>query len=455
MPIARTKTDDLLFAEAIADMEDDWVTLMRETGLMDDARAILARIEQKYDVIADTICPAAADIFAFARFPLANARVVIIGQDPYPNRAHACGLAFSVPNGIPVPASLRNIFGALVSQQLMPRESARNGDLSTWCQQGVILLNTALTTIAGKSGAHVDEWAPFTRKLAAEIGRAHPGLVYLLFGKTARALASQVPSTCAYLEWSHPSPLCRCNQDALNPENFVNCPHFRVANNMIQARGDTPINWDPSARDQRERNNRKRAPTRELTTISGSLEKIMLDPDDDLVCPDERTLYAFVDGAARANGKKNASAGYAVAVFNSIEEYLIVGTVEPSATAPPTNNRAELMALRDLFALVSTENFIRDVRDMPLHIVYDSAYAAGCVREWYEEWCAKVPQEIKANLDIISVAHDFRARVEAARTITWEKVKSHTREPARDADDYAWYKWRGNKLVDALASAKN
>ena len=225
---------------------------------------------------------------------------------------------------------------------------------------------------------------------------------------------------------------------------------------MLEAAGKAPINWDPSAsssgapmaapstREQRSTGEPK---------VMGTVTEIMLDSDDVLVCPNEDTLYAFVDGSCCNNGKLHASAGYAAIIVNTATMYQITGVVDGPGS--PTNNRAELMALRDLFALMSSEEFITSVGNMPITIVYDSAYAVGCIREWYEQWCKIPPPEVKANLDIISVAYDLFKRVSCARTITWEKIKSHTPEPPEDSSPIMeWYKWQGNKKVDELAYNK-
>lgn len=469
-----TINTDTLFARANTHLDPEWSEFLERTGLLNEAHAVLIQIEKEFCAaaapgmtaasLASVICPTAENIFAFARFSFSNTKVIIIGQDPYPNRANAHGLAFSVPHGIAIPPSERNIFSALISANLMPESSRhKTGNLEVWAQQGVILLNTALTTIEGKPGAHVEQWNAFTHHLAAEIGRAHPGLIYLLFGKAAQQIERSIPRMCVGINWGHPSPQSPCNNDPTNPKNFIFCPAFRVANNMLIAAGKSPIDWNPSATEQSiiaasiaaalpRAASAGTAATG--STVSGHLEEIVLDVDDPLVSPDDNMLFAFVDGAARKNGMPGASAGYATLIINSITAYQIVGTVGSTGTErimPPTNNRAELMALRDLFAFMSTnETFIQDARKMPITIVYDSEYAAGCVREWYAKWCKNPPGEIKANLDIISVAYDFKQRVESAQKIIWRHTKSHLAEPA-DRESLEWYIWVGNARVDELA----
>lgn len=192
-----------------------------------------------------------------------------------------------------------------------------------------------------------------------------------------------------------------------------------------------------------------------LHEVAGRIEHIDLDVDDHLSAPDEETLYAFVDGAARGNGRANAVASYACVIIKGLEMTQIVGSVASAPGKPPTNNRAELMALHDLFIYASSEEFIQENGRMPIVIGYDSAYAAGCLREWYDKWRTQPsPDLVKANLDIIPVAYDFMKRVENARQIRWMKISSHEKEP-EDSESIEWYLWMGNKKVDELAQAES
>jgi len=499
--------DGVLFERAIAGMHDDWIGFFQRTELWEEARAILGRIAKGFRLsccggdsfararIEDIICPRAEDIFAFARYELAP-RVVILGQDPYPNRAHAHGLAFSVPRSVsPLPPSLRNIIAALDAQGLIcangsdageikligarggtphatppiTQRSARCGNLEAWCAQGVILLNSALTTIEGKPGAHVAEWASFTQKIVRALSTEFPGTIFFLFGASAHKLKSSIARASSSLEWCHPSPLCASNRDTANPNHFIHCNLFVLANNILAREGRGAIDWSapfrvaaaaapgPVTMLEAWRTALEKEQAAVPAIIRGTLIQRVLAIDDDLVCPDDRAVYAFTDGAARRNGRAGATASYAAIVIDCAIVYQITGMVPeaPSAnklTIAPTNNRAELMALRDLFALMATEEFARDVHhDTRVVVVYDSAYAAGCVREWCDRWRAKPPRIMKANMDIIADANAFYKRVVMSRGVDWEKVKSHRAEPVRDDDEMAWFMWYGNKTVDELA----
>lgn len=129
--------------------------------------------------------PPPADVFAaFHLTPFESVRVVIVGQDPYPTPAHAMGLAFSVPRDVrPLPASLRNIHEAMRRDGLVPPD---HGDLTEWARQGVLLLNTALTVPAGKPGAHMAAWRPFTDSVIRGLNARSEPVVFVLWGAKAQ-----------------------------------------------------------------------------------------------------------------------------------------------------------------------------------------------------------------------------------------------------------------------------
>ena len=482
-PQSDPTSESILFDVAYTNIDPEWRDFLESNGFLNEIKTILARIEKRYCGnagsaassssalnIQSIICPEAKNILAFARFPFSRAKVLIMGQDPYPKRSQAHGLAFSVPHGVNIPGSLRNIYAALLSQKLIP-EQPRTGNLSMWCEQGIILLNTALTTIESNTGAHLEDWQSFTHRLATKIGQANPGLIYMLFGSFAQKIKPAIPKTCAILEWGHPAPTNRSNGVTSDPKHFINCPAFRVANNMLIAVGKSPINWDPHVTQQQIETtmfsqtsalpmNAAAGSSQVPGQLRGHLEEISLGIDDQLACRSEDCLYAFVDGAASSNGQLNAIAGYAAIILNCTTMYQVVGNVPPAKEVhtargyeggAPTNNRAELMAMHDLFSVVSSESFISDNGGLKLIIVYDSAYAAGCLREWYETWRVKEkPEAIKKNMDIIPVAYELMKRVEGARKIEWIKISSHEKEPD-DPESMEWYHWLGNKKVDELA----
>lgn len=185
------------------------------------------------------LCPKREDIFrAFQLTDLPDVRVVIIGQDPYPDPDNACGLAFAAPATQPVPASLRNIFLETCSPPVpshMINWRQVSPDLTHWAQQGVLLLNAALTTEASNSGAHVKRWKPWTEAVLRVLASQERRIIFMLWGANARAFKPQVDNgRNSIIEASHPSPLAR---------GFRGGRYFDLANGAFSVMKQPPIDW--------------------------------------------------------------------------------------------------------------------------------------------------------------------------------------------------------------------
>jgi uracil-DNA glycosylase len=171
--------------------------------------------------------------------PLANVHAVILGQDPYHGAGQAEGLAFSVPPGVKVPPSLRNIFKEL---QRSPEQPApAHGCLVDWARRGVLLLNAVLTVEDGQPGSHAKKgWEALTDALLAEVAARSSPCVYLLWGAYAQAKAQLIVDTAAakrcealVLQANHPSPLSASRP----PVPFLGCGHFMLAREWLAERG--------------------------------------------------------------------------------------------------------------------------------------------------------------------------------------------------------------------------
>ena len=183
------------------------------------------------------IYPKGSNIFnAFNKTPLEKIKVVILGQDPYhgPNQAH--GLSFSVQKGIPFPPSLQNIFKELQRDTGTPYPS--HGDLSSWAQQGVFLLNASLTVRAAEPMSHSQiGWAIFTDAVIRTISKDCPKVIFMLWGKFAQEKQTLIDSSKhLILKAPHPSPLSA-------HQGFVGCGHFSACNHFLAKNGIDPINW--------------------------------------------------------------------------------------------------------------------------------------------------------------------------------------------------------------------
>jgi uracil-DNA glycosylase len=171
--------------------------------------------------------------------PLADVHVVILGQDPYHGAGQAQGLAFSVPRGVRLPPSLRNIFKELRAGTDGPEPPC--GCLIDWAQQGVLLLNAVLTVEDGQPGSHAKKgWEVLTDALLAEVAARASPCVYLPWGAYAQAKAALIEEAAAthgcealVLQANHPSPLSARRP----PVPFLGCGHFTQARDWLARRG--------------------------------------------------------------------------------------------------------------------------------------------------------------------------------------------------------------------------
>lgn len=173
---------------------------------------------------------------AFNCTPFDQIKVVILGQDPYPTPGNAMGLSFSVNDGVPVPASLANIYKELQSDLGIP--IAKSGNLTPWTGQGVLLLNTTLTVRQGEPGSHQKHgWETFTDTVIRDISAQRSGVVFLLWGKFAQSKASLIDTTKHHiLMANHPSPLSASH-------GFFGSKPFSKTNALLQQEGQAPIDW--------------------------------------------------------------------------------------------------------------------------------------------------------------------------------------------------------------------
>ena len=196
----------------------------------------LVRFLHSEKAAGKTIYPPGSLIFnAFNLTPLPDVKVVIIGQDPYHGPGQAMGLSFSVPDGIPAPPSLKNIFQE-IETDLGVRMSGRTS-LEPWARQGVLLLNSVLTVEAGQPTSHSRiGWTEFTDAVIRTLSARREGLVFLLWGRFAQEKSALIDTTKHHvLMAAHPSPLAR--------GAFFGCRHFSKTNQILVSQGQEPIQW--------------------------------------------------------------------------------------------------------------------------------------------------------------------------------------------------------------------
>lgn len=182
------------------------------------------------------VCPPTDKVFSALEHTAPGAvRVVIMGQDPYHGPGQANGLSFSVPRGIAVPPSLRNIFTELHDDLGIAPSS--HGNLESWARQGVLMLNSVLTVRAGEAGSHRGHgWETFTDAIVEHLGRGSTPIAFVLWGSSAKKKRSLVDSRHTVIESVHPSPLSA-------HRGFFGSRVFSHINDHLARHQFTAIDW--------------------------------------------------------------------------------------------------------------------------------------------------------------------------------------------------------------------
>lgn len=223
-------------SELINDLSTDWKSILNEvsTNYIENINKQISKDIIGYSPLAEVFPPKELILNAFNHFNFNELKVVIIGQDCYPTKGNAMGLCFSVPDGTTkCPASLRNIFKELEAEYGIKRN---NPNLLDWAQQGVLMLNTALTVIEGLPGSHIKIWKDFTRDIISYIVEKNRNICFILWGEYAISYKYIIDEQNHYvLTHSHPSPLCR--------KPFVGNNHFIKCNDFLENVNKTKIKW--------------------------------------------------------------------------------------------------------------------------------------------------------------------------------------------------------------------
>lgn len=214
-----------------------WWPLLGEYAASPEMERLGARVERAY--AEGCVFPPREELFAALRLtPPEKVRAVILGQDPYHEPGQAHGLAFSVRKGTRLPPSLRNIYRELETDLGIP--PARNGDLSAWAEQGVLLLNTVLTVEKGKADSHRDfGWQSFTDAIIRAAAELPQAVAFVLWGAPAQkkeALISDAAGPRLVLKAPHPSPLS-------SYRGFFGSRPFSKINAFLLENGEAAIDW--------------------------------------------------------------------------------------------------------------------------------------------------------------------------------------------------------------------
>ena len=218
---------------------NDWDLLLSEEFSKEYYTKLRDFLKEEYS--SRRIYPSMYDIFNALKYTTyKDARVVILGQDPYHGPGQAHGLCFSVKDGVAHPPSLKNIFKELEAEIGMT--PPKSGELTGWAKQGVLLLNTTLTVREGTPQSHKGRgWEILTDKIISLMNEKSTPVVFILWGGNARAKKPLITNPIhKILECAHPSPLSAYN-------GFFGCNHFVLANEFLEGAGLLPIKWENTA----------------------------------------------------------------------------------------------------------------------------------------------------------------------------------------------------------------
>ena len=218
------------------DIETSWKAALKDefnSAYFGDLKSFL-----KQERASHTLYPAGQNIFsAFNKTPINEVKVVILGQDPYHGANQANGLCFSVNPGVKIPPSLKNIYKELNTDIGMNIPGF--GDLSTWAEQGVLLLNSVLTVRAHEAASHKNKgWEKFTDAVIRGISNQTKDVIFILWGNYAKKKGQHIDTTKHHIITSaHPSPLSAHN-------GFLGSKPFSKTNSILNSLNKQPIEWD-------------------------------------------------------------------------------------------------------------------------------------------------------------------------------------------------------------------
>ena len=216
-------------------MHSSWEEIFNNYPKIDELNNMIKEIDEQR--LTKTIYPPKEQVFRVFDLPLKDIKVVILGQDPYHNPDQACGLSFSVNDGVPLPKSLINIYKELHDD--LGIKPAKTGNLESWFKQGVFLLNAVLTVEKNSPASHSKiGWENFTDYIIENISEKNENVVFVLWGSYARSKNKLIdPSKHKIIESAHPSPLSAYR-------GFFGSKVFSQINNYLAENDRETINFE-------------------------------------------------------------------------------------------------------------------------------------------------------------------------------------------------------------------
>jgi uracil-DNA glycosylase len=384
----------------------DWLEIIQPIGaeLMQVLEIINYSSQQQFT-------PKPIDMFNFAKFPLLDTKVVILGMDPYPTPGDAHGLSFS-SLAHNCPASVNRIFGTLVANNLLKKKPP-NWNLTGWALQGVLLLNSALSVQVGKPGSHIKHWRVFMNRLLCSIINTlmNQKIIWCLWGNDAQQLYDTLPTKSdkhIVLRGVHPVAMVK--------PSFNDCNHFiEISKHYPDFIWDI---WDP-----------------QLTEV-----------------------HFYTDCSARNNQSPDCKASWGVVCTHGIwKGRSWNGVVETLPDCRPTNIRGEGFGLIKAFMLTQKLNRY----NIRVKIFTDSKFWMDMLYDYIPRW---VEQQIdfnkKKNPDIVQkiwplfnrVANSSQSATSSSQSVTLVFVNAwHDIKPVPQQDTQAYANWLGNKMAEECA----
>ena len=219
----------------MAGLTGGWERALKEEFHKDYYKKLYSFVKSEYQ--SHIVYPSADKLFtALHLTPLESVRAVILGQDPYHEPGQAMGMSFSVPEGVEIPPSLKNIYKEI--HEDVGEKIPDTGDLTKWAEQGVLLLNAVLTVREHEANSHKGKgWEEFTDAIIKAVDKEDRPIVFLLWGRNARDKRDIITNPGhLVLEAAHPSPLSAYN-------GFFGCRHFSKCNRFLRENGADEIDW--------------------------------------------------------------------------------------------------------------------------------------------------------------------------------------------------------------------
>ena len=363
---------------------------------------------------------------------LDNIKVIVIGQDPYHKEGWSNGLSFSCNIGIP--PSLHNIYKCLLRYKLIDR-IPDNGNLESWANQGVLLLNAAFTTELHVPVSHMDLWLPYTRYVINEICKYYydnnDQLIFMIWGEFAKDLAKLIDSDYhIVMHWIHPSQL---TQTSTNNIKFINCNHFSECNKLLKSDLKSAVDWN----------------TINLKFVKNMDNKILTsDYTNRILHINDKHHIVFTDGSCHPNNRSDKSrAGWALLFmsgeFTNTKIYGNLNITKYNAS----NIRAEGMAI--IRSLETADNSLWEWNRIT--IITDCEFWIDMLEKYMWKWDINTFNN-KANPDLTNRMNKIYTKLKKNKEVVLLHIKSHNKSGWNKFEEGTSEKfcYKNNDYVDKL-----